>query len=69
MSLIECGPVNTDFLDNQKKAELGDASLERVDPTTLGLYGQYLHHCTAVFQNAAQDTEDIVKVGPGNSWM
>ncbi|CAL8314878.1 unnamed protein product [Arctogadus glacialis] len=62
MSLIECGPVNTDFLDNQEKAELGDASLGQVDASTLGLYGQYLHHCTTMFQNAAQDTEDIVKV-------
>ncbi|CAL8273258.1 unnamed protein product [Lota lota] len=62
MSLIECGPVNTDFLDNQQKAELGDASLQQVDASTLGLYEQYLHHCTAMFQNAAQDTEDIVKV-------
>ncbi|KAG7246563.1 hypothetical protein CRUP_003097 [Coryphaenoides rupestris] len=62
MSLIECGPVNTDFLDNQQKAELGDPALERVDAPTLDLYEKYLRHCTAMFQNAAQDTEDIVKV-------
>ncbi|KAK0143892.1 Estradiol 17-beta-dehydrogenase 1 [Merluccius polli] len=62
MSLIECGPVNTDFLDNQQKAELGDASLDQVDAATLDLYERYLHHCTAMFHNAAQDTEDIVKV-------
>jgi len=62
MSLIECGPVNTDFLDNQQKAELGDPALEQVDTPTLELYEKYLHHCTAMFQNAAQDTEDIVKV-------
>ncbi|KAG7256986.1 hypothetical protein CRUP_030568 [Coryphaenoides rupestris] len=61
MSLIECGPVNTDFLDNQQKAELGDPALERVDAPTLDLYEKYLRHCTAMFQNAAQDTEDIVK--------
>ncbi|KAM4598468.1 17-beta-hydroxysteroid dehydrogenase type 1 [Polymixia lowei] len=62
VSLIECGPVNTDFLDNLQKAELGDASLEHLDAHTLSLYEKYLQHCVTVFQNAAQDTEDIVKV-------
>lgn len=63
VSLIECGPVNTDFLVNLQKSELGDASLQQVDSRTLGLYEKYLQHCGSVFQNAAQDTEDIVKVG------
>ncbi|XP_047428254.1 estradiol 17-beta-dehydrogenase 1 [Mugil cephalus] len=62
VSLIECGPVNTDFLVNLQKAELGDASLQQVDTQTLSLYEKYLQHCNSVFQNAAQDTEDIVKV-------
>ncbi|XP_062264587.1 estradiol 17-beta-dehydrogenase 1 [Platichthys flesus] len=62
VSLIECGPVNTDFLVNLQKAELGDASLQLIDTHTLGLYEKYLQHCDSVFQNAAQDTEDIVKV-------
>ncbi|XP_041634026.1 estradiol 17-beta-dehydrogenase 1 [Cheilinus undulatus] len=62
VSLIECGPVNTDFLVNLQKAELGDTSLQQVDAHTLSLYEKYLQHCGAVFQNAAQDTEDIVKV-------
>lgn len=62
MSLIECGPVNTDFLVNLQKAELGDMSLQQVDTHTLSLYEKYLQHCGCVFQNAAQDTEDIVKV-------
>ncbi|XP_037112199.1 estradiol 17-beta-dehydrogenase 1 isoform X1 [Syngnathus acus] len=62
VSLIECGPVNTDFLVNLKKAELGDPSLQQVDAHTLDLYERYLQHCSHVFQNAAQDTEDIVKV-------
>ncbi|XP_044036301.1 estradiol 17-beta-dehydrogenase 1 isoform X1 [Siniperca chuatsi] len=62
VSLIECGPVNTDFLVNLQKAELGDASLQQVDTRTLSLYEKYLQHCGSVFQNAAQDTEDIVKV-------
>ncbi|XP_068192320.1 17-beta-hydroxysteroid dehydrogenase type 1 isoform X1 [Antennarius striatus] len=62
VSLIECGPVNTDFLVNLQKAEVGDASLQLVDTQTLNLYEKYLQHCGSVFQNAAQDTEDIVKV-------
>ncbi|XP_076000461.1 17-beta-hydroxysteroid dehydrogenase type 1 [Genypterus blacodes] len=62
VSLIECGPVNTDFLANIQKVEVGDASLDQVDARTLRLYDKYLQHCDAVFQNAAQDTEDIVKV-------
>ncbi|XP_067453178.1 estradiol 17-beta-dehydrogenase 1 isoform X2 [Thunnus thynnus] len=62
VSLIECGPVNTDFLVNLQKAELGDTSLQQVDTHTVSLYEKYLQHCGSVFQNAAQDTEDIVKV-------
>ncbi|XP_028311394.1 17-beta-hydroxysteroid dehydrogenase type 1 [Gouania willdenowi] len=62
VSLIECGPVNTDFLVNLQRAEIGDASLQQVDSQTLSLYERYLQHCNSVFQNAAQDTEDIVKV-------
>uniref|UniRef100_M4A3U5 Estradiol 17-beta-dehydrogenase n=1 Tax=Xiphophorus maculatus TaxID=8083 RepID=M4A3U5_XIPMA len=60
LSLIECGPVNSDFLINLQKAELGDSSLQQVDGRTLSLYEKYLQHCSTVFQNAAQDTEDIV---------
>ncbi|XP_023869057.1 estradiol 17-beta-dehydrogenase 1-like [Salvelinus sp. IW2-2015] len=62
VSLIECGPVNTDFLDNLQRAEPGDTSLQQVDAHTRSLYDTYLQHCGMVFQNAAQDTEDIVKV-------
>ena len=62
MSLIECGPVNTNFLVNLQRAELGDASLQQLDARTLSLYEKYLQHCGSVFQNAAQDTDDIVKV-------
>lgn len=62
VSLIECGPVNTDFLVNLQKAELGDECLHKVDNRTLGLYEKYLQHCSSIFQNSAQDTEDIVKV-------
>ena len=62
MSLIECGPVNTDFLVNLQKVELRDMSLQEVDTHTLSLYEKYLKHFGCIFENAAQDTEDIVKV-------
>ncbi|KAM9779900.1 17-beta-hydroxysteroid dehydrogenase type 1 [Neosynchiropus ocellatus] len=62
VSLIECGPVNTDFPVNLQKAELGDTLVQQVDGQTLNLYEKFLQHCDSVFQNAAQDTEDIVKV-------
>lgn len=58
MSLIECGPVNTDFLRNLKKS---DESVE-VDAHTRHLYELYLQHCEQMFQNAAQDTDDIIQV-------
>uniref|UniRef100_A0AAY4B040 Estradiol 17-beta-dehydrogenase n=1 Tax=Denticeps clupeoides TaxID=299321 RepID=A0AAY4B040_9TELE len=62
VSLIECGPVNTDFLVNLQRVEPRDSSLVEVDDHTLHLYEMYLQHCSSVFQNAAQDTEDIVQV-------
>lgn len=62
VSLIECGPVNTDFLNNLQRAEPGDCALQQVDSQTRRLYDVYLQHCETVFQNAAQDTEDIVKI-------
>ncbi|XP_069041768.1 17-beta-hydroxysteroid dehydrogenase type 1 [Lepisosteus oculatus] len=62
VSLIECGPVNTDFIANLRRAEAEDVSLRQVDARTLDLYQLYLQHCDSIFQDAAQDTADIVKV-------
>ncbi|XP_062841086.1 estradiol 17-beta-dehydrogenase 1 [Trichomycterus rosablanca] len=61
VSLVECGPVNTDFLNNLKKTEVSDDSVE-VDELTRRLYEMYLQHCEMMFQNAAQDTDDIIQV-------
>lgn len=61
VSLIECGPVNTDFYMNLKRTELSDDQLE-IDAFTRSLYKEYLKHCQSVFQNAAQDTDDIIQV-------
>uniref|UniRef100_A0A8C1WSE4 Uncharacterized protein n=1 Tax=Cyprinus carpio TaxID=7962 RepID=A0A8C1WSE4_CYPCA len=43
------------------QTEASDEALE-VDAHTRSLYDQYLQHCQAVYQNAAQDTEDITQV-------
>ncbi len=48
---------------NLKRTEPSDEALE-VDARTRSLYDQYLKHCQSVFQNAAQDTEDIIQVQP-----
>ncbi len=48
---------------NLKRTEPSDEALE-VDEHTRSLYDQYLKHCQSVFQNAAQDTEDIIQVLP-----
>ncbi|KAJ8377240.1 hypothetical protein AAFF_G00264680 [Aldrovandia affinis] len=61
ISLIECGPVNTHFLSNQR-AEPGESQVGQVDPLTCGLYATYLQHCNTIFQSAAQEAEDIVQV-------
>ncbi|KAI4896053.1 hypothetical protein NFI96_028045 [Prochilodus magdalenae] len=60
VSLIECGPVNTNFLRNLTKTEPSDEAVE-VDADTRSLYEMYLQHCQKMFQNAAQDTDDIVQ--------
>ncbi|XP_055050202.2 17-beta-hydroxysteroid dehydrogenase type 1 [Misgurnus anguillicaudatus] len=61
VSLIECGPVNTDFFMNLKRTEPSDEVLD-TDAYTRTLYEQYLQHCQSIFQNAAQDTDDIIQV-------
>ncbi|KAL4657786.1 estradiol 17-beta-dehydrogenase 1 isoform X2 [Arapaima gigas] len=62
VSLIECGPVNTNFLANLRRPEPGEAALVQVDPRTQGLYDAYIRHCSSMFQDAAQEAEDIAEV-------
>ena len=63
VSIIECGPVNTNFMANVQMSRLSDSALDALDNSTLSLYERFLMHCGEVFQNTAQETEDIVKVG------
>ncbi|XP_029110151.1 17-beta-hydroxysteroid dehydrogenase type 1 isoform X2 [Scleropages formosus] len=62
VSLIECGPVNTNFLANLRRPEPDEETLTRVDPRTRALYDTYLQHCDEMFQDAAQEAEDIAEV-------
>ncbi|KPP78959.1 hypothetical protein Z043_101497 [Scleropages formosus] len=61
VSLIECGPVNTNFLANLRRPEPDEETLARVDPRTRALYDTYLQHCDEMFQDAAQEAEDIAE--------
>ncbi|KAM8945598.1 17-beta-hydroxysteroid dehydrogenase type 1 [Pelodytes ibericus] len=62
MSLIECGPVNTNFINNLQSWDLADSCLHSVDNDTISLYAQYLQHCKTIFQDVAQDTDEILQV-------
>ncbi|KAG8439126.1 hypothetical protein GDO86_005368 [Hymenochirus boettgeri] len=62
VSLIECGPVSTNFMNNLNFLDTSDSSLQNVDSDTHSLYDQYLQHCQTIFQDVAQDTEEILQV-------
>ncbi|XP_043911384.1 17-beta-hydroxysteroid dehydrogenase type 1 [Protopterus annectens] len=62
ISLIECGPVNTEFSNNLKKTDPEDMKLKSMDPETQALYKAYLQHFQTIFQDIAQDTEEVVQV-------
>ncbi|CAH2302015.1 estradiol 17-beta-dehydrogenase 1 [Pelobates cultripes] len=62
VSLIECGPVSTNFMDNLQRLDPSDSSLQSVDSDTISLYAQYLQHCKTIFQDVAQDMDEILQV-------
>ncbi|XP_018426360.1 PREDICTED: estradiol 17-beta-dehydrogenase 1 [Nanorana parkeri] len=62
VSLIECGPVNTNFMNKLQNGEPSNSQLQNVDSDTRSLYAQYLQHCQAIFQDVAQDTDEILQV-------
>ncbi|XP_056403960.1 17-beta-hydroxysteroid dehydrogenase type 1 isoform X2 [Hyla sarda] len=62
VSLIECGPVNTNFMNNLHMSDPSDGQLQSVDGDTRSLYAQYLQHCQTIFQDVAQDTDEILQV-------
>ncbi|XP_062451742.1 17-beta-hydroxysteroid dehydrogenase type 1 isoform X2 [Rhea pennata] len=62
VTLVECGPVNTSFLDNLQRPDPEGAELQGLDAETRGLYRRYLRHCQSLFREAAQDVEEVVQV-------
>ncbi|XP_014449664.1 17-beta-hydroxysteroid dehydrogenase type 1 isoform X2 [Alligator mississippiensis] len=59
ITLIECGPVNTSFLSNMQSMDPEGHELQGLDPKTYALYCQYFQHCQSLFQDAAQDTDEV----------
>ncbi|XP_006017730.1 estradiol 17-beta-dehydrogenase 1 isoform X1 [Alligator sinensis] len=62
ITLIECGPVNTSFLSNMQSMDPEGHELQGLDPKTYALYRQYSQHCQSLFQDAAQDTDEVLQV-------
>uniref|UniRef100_A0A2K5QW76 Estradiol 17-beta-dehydrogenase n=1 Tax=Cebus imitator TaxID=2715852 RepID=A0A2K5QW76_CEBIM len=60
VSLIECGPVHTPFM--QKVLGGPGGMLDRTDTRTRLLFHQYLQHNKEIFREAAQRPEEVVEV-------
>nr|XP_039331933.1 17-beta-hydroxysteroid dehydrogenase type 1 isoform X4 [Saimiri boliviensis boliviensis] len=60
VSLIECGPVHTPFM--QKVLGGPGGMLDRTDSRTRLLFHQYLQHNKEIFREAAQHPEEVVEV-------
>uniref|UniRef100_A0A2K5CWZ5 Estradiol 17-beta-dehydrogenase n=1 Tax=Aotus nancymaae TaxID=37293 RepID=A0A2K5CWZ5_AOTNA len=60
VSLIECGPVHTPFM--QKVLGGPGGMLDRTDTRTRLLFHQYLQHNKEIFREAAQHPEEVVEV-------
>uniref|UniRef100_A0A8C5PZ94 Estradiol 17-beta-dehydrogenase n=1 Tax=Leptobrachium leishanense TaxID=445787 RepID=A0A8C5PZ94_9ANUR len=62
VSLIECGPVSSNFMSNLQSCDPSDRTFQSLDSDTVSLYTRYLQHCHTIFQDVAQDTDDILQV-------
>nr|XP_025717478.1 estradiol 17-beta-dehydrogenase 1 isoform X3 [Callorhinus ursinus] len=63
VSLIECGPVRTAFLEKQEGVPGG--ALDGADAETRVLFSCYQRHLERIFREAAQDPEEVTEVGAG----
>ncbi|XP_064439366.1 17-beta-hydroxysteroid dehydrogenase type 1 isoform X1 [Mirounga angustirostris] len=63
VSLIECGPVRTAFLEKQEGVPGG--ALDGADAETRVLFSRYQRHLERIFREAAQDPEEVTEVGAG----
>ncbi|XP_064329112.1 17-beta-hydroxysteroid dehydrogenase type 1 isoform X1 [Phalacrocorax carbo] len=62
LTLVECGPVNTSFLDNLQRPDPDGSELQGLDAETRDLYHRYLQHCESLFHDAAQEVEEVLQV-------
>ncbi|KAG8512911.1 Estradiol 17-beta-dehydrogenase 1 [Galemys pyrenaicus] len=60
VSLIECGPVRTAFLEKQEGGLGG--TLDSMDPETRDLFSCYQRHCAQVMSEKAQDPDEVAEV-------
>ncbi|XP_054313591.2 estradiol 17-beta-dehydrogenase 1-like [Pongo pygmaeus] len=60
VSLIECGPVDTAFM--QKVLDGPHQAVDRTNTRTFRLFHQYLHHSKEIYREEAQHPEEVVKV-------
>ncbi|XP_011902091.1 PREDICTED: estradiol 17-beta-dehydrogenase 1 isoform X1 [Cercocebus atys] len=63
LSLIECGPVHTAFME--KVLGSPDEVLDRTDIHTFHRFYQYLAHSKQVFREEAQNPEEVTEVSAG----
>ncbi|XP_031456446.1 estradiol 17-beta-dehydrogenase 1 isoform X1 [Phasianus colchicus] len=62
MTLVECGPVHTAFMDNARRADPEGHELRALDAETQQLYRRYLQHCAQLFLDAAQEVDEVLQV-------
>ncbi|XP_059005793.1 17-beta-hydroxysteroid dehydrogenase type 1 isoform X1 [Mustela lutreola] len=60
VSLIECGPVRTAFLE--KLEGVAGGVLDGADAETRHLFSRYQRHLERIFREAAQDPEEVTEV-------
>uniref|UniRef100_G1LIW7 Estradiol 17-beta-dehydrogenase n=1 Tax=Ailuropoda melanoleuca TaxID=9646 RepID=G1LIW7_AILME len=60
VSLIECGPVRTAFLEKLESVPGG--ALDGADAETRDLFSRYQRHLERIFREAAQDPEEVTEV-------
>ncbi|XP_015741204.1 estradiol 17-beta-dehydrogenase 1-like isoform X2 [Coturnix japonica] len=62
VTLVECGPVRTDFMDNARRADPDGPELRALDAETQRLYRRYLRHLARLLPHSAQRVDDVLQV-------
>ncbi|XP_072212562.1 17-beta-hydroxysteroid dehydrogenase type 1 isoform X2 [Excalfactoria chinensis] len=61
VTLVECGPVRTAFMDNARRADPEGHELRALDAETQRLYRRYLRHCARLLPRSAE-VDDVLQV-------